>query len=95
MPIDTDETVKYVDSKDKVDKFFDDIKEQNKNIEKCHHCPLMNLTKRQYTNGKHDMVINSFKCHAKDIYFDGNEVFCKNTATMDLIDYEYEEIGVE
>lgn len=94
IQIDNDETIKYVDSKEKVDSFFKEIEDGNNHGEKCLHCPLINLTKRQYNNGKHDIVIDTY-CNEKDIFFDGNHVFCKNEKHIDYTEYGYEEVEVE
>ncbi len=94
MPIDDQETIKYVSSKEKVGIFLQKKADDRQACSKCLHCPLINLTKRQYKNGKHDLVINTY-CDNKDIYFQGNNVFCKNEMEADMSDYDYEEIEVE
>lgn len=94
MQVDNDVTIKYVDSLQKVDDFINPIEDKNQCAMKCHHCPLINLTKRQYNNGKHNILINTY-CDEKDIEFDGNYVRCKNEKYMDLTEYHCEEIEVE
>lgn len=93
---DKEETIKYVDSIEKVDAFLKGIEDGNNSINKCTYCPIINFTKRQYNNGKHDVVINEY-CDSKDISFIGNTVKCNNdrSSEYDCSDYYYEEIEVE
>lgn len=90
---DKDETIKYVDSKEKVDVFFKKIEDKNDIAMKCVKCPIISLTKRQYTNGKHSEV-NEY-CNECDLKFNGNRINCNNYKFTDLTDYKYEEIEVE
>lgn len=94
--IEIQKTVKYVDSIEKVNSFLKEIEDENNSIRKCLHCPIINFTKRQYNNGKHDIVINNY-CDDKNILFLGNTVKCINdkSSKYDCFDYCYEEIEVE
>lgn len=88
-----DVTIKFVSSKEKADAFLRDIEYKNNKALPCCYCPIIRLTKRMYNNGKHNDV-NDY-CSNKDLFFNGNSVFCKNEKKSDYTEYFYEEIEVE
>lgn len=90
----TRKTVKYVDSLEKVKSFLQEKKNDIDRCYKCNHCPITSLTKRQYNNGKHQLVIDTW-CNNKDIYFRGNYTYCNNQMKPDYNEYKSEEIEVE
>lgn len=90
---DEDVTIKFVSSKEKVDKFLKEIEEKNNKALHCYNCPILRLTKRMYDNGKHNDV-NDYCCN-KDLFFNGNAIFCENEKQMNFDEYFYEEIEVE
>jgi len=91
IQIDNEETVEYVDSKEKVDAFFAKIEEEKGKCEKCLTCPIISLTKRKYNNQKN--CLDSY-CDKKNLFFKNNSVFCKNEKHADAAEYGYEEIIV-
>lgn len=88
-----DVTIKFVSSKEKADAFLKDIEDKNNKSLHCYNCPIIRLTKRMYNNNKHNDIKNY--CNNKDLFFNGNTIFCQNEKYMDFTEYFYEEINVE
>lgn len=93
IQVDKDITIKYVDSKEKVDAFLRAIEEHNNKCLHCYNCPILRLTKRQYDNDKHNDVKDY--CANKSLVFEGNAIKCNNEKLMDFTEYAYETIQVE